>query len=322
MGQPPEVKPPAAPAPAAAVPAELRPLLIHESAHLRWFHLEEPDSPLLERLGQEFGFHELEIEDCRHQRHTAKLEEYENHIFVIGNTLHFVPETLGVWFGELAMFVGHDFLITVHVGPTRSVTERLVRVKAITKLQRPDRALYELLDSMGDRYLPVLDQIGERIDQLEDEIHQNPSPKALEEIFAVRRGLTEFRRIVGSMREMVNSLMRQRAPYYRADMAAYWRDLYDHIIRALTTIENHRELLASVLEIYLTSMANRTNEVMKVLPVWATIALPLVVLTGYFGMNFPHLPMIESPYGHLVITLAMIALTVGLLFFFRKRRIF
>ena len=124
------------------------------------------------------------------------------------------------------------------------------------------------------------------------------------------------------MREMVNSLMRQRAPYYRADMAAYWRDLYDHIIRALTTIENHRELLASVLEIYLTSMANRTNEVMKVLTVWATIALPLVVLTGYFGMNFPHLPMIESPYGHLVITLAMIALTVGLLFFFRKRRIF
>src|SRR3989304_974974 len=236
MGQPPEVK---TPAPAPAVPAELRPLGIHGGAHLRGYHLEEPDSPLLERLGQEFGFHELEIEDCRHQRHTAKLEEYENHIFVIGNTLHFVPETLGVWFGELAMFVGHDFLITVHVGPTRSVTERLVRVKAITKLQRPDRALYELLDSMGDRYLPVLDQIGERIDQLEDEIHQNPSPKALEEIFAVRRGLTEFRRIVGSMREMVNSLMRQRAPYYRADMAAYWRDLYAPIIPAPTTLWNH-----------------------------------------------------------------------------------
>src|SRR3989304_4199008 len=316
MGQPPEVK---TPAPAPTVPAELRPLPIHESAHLRWFHLEEPESPLLERLGQEFGFHELEIEDCRHQRHTAKIEEYENHIFVLGNTLHFVPETLGVWFGERAMFVGHDFLITVHVGPTRSVTERLVRVKAITKLQRPDRALYELLDSMGDRYLPVLDQIGERIDQLEDEIHQNPSPKALEEIFALRRGLTEFRRIVGSMREMVNSLMRQRAPYYRADMAAYWRDLYDHIIRALTTIENHRELLASVLEIYLSSMANRTNDVMKVLTVWATIALPLVVSPGYLGMNFQHLPLLEWRYGPMMVNALVILLPVGLLYFFRKR---
>src|SRR3989304_4820234 len=150
MGQPPEVK---TPAPPAAVPPELRPLLIHESAHLRWFHLEEPDSPLLERLGQEFGFHELEIEDCRHQRHTAKLEEYENHIFMIGNTLHFVPETLGVWFGELAIFVGHEFLITVHVGPTRSVTQRGQRVRAIARVRRPDRPLYELLDSMVDRYL-------------------------------------------------------------------------------------------------------------------------------------------------------------------------
>jgi len=317
MGQPPEVK---TPAPAPAVPAELAPLLIHQSAHLRWYHLEEPDSPLLERLGQEFGFHELEIEDCRHQRHTAKLEEYENHIFVIGNTLHFVPETLGVWFGELAMFVGHDFLVTVHVGPTRSVTERRQRVKAITKLQRPDRALYELLDSMADRYLPVLDQIGERIDQIEDEIRAALTTKCLEEIFALRRGLTEFRRIVSSMREMVNSLMRQRAPYYRADMAAYWRDLYDHIIRALSTIENHRELLASVLEIYLSSMANRTNDVMKVLTVWATIALPLVVITGYFGMNFEHLPLLQSWQGMTAVTLLLVGLPAGMLAYFHRRR--
>jgi magnesium transporter len=121
------------------------------------------------------------------------------------------------------------------------------------------------------------------------------------------------------MREMVNTLMRQRAPYYRADMAAYWRDLYDHIIRALTTIENHRELLASTLEIYLSSVANRTNDVMKVLTVWATIALPLVVITGYFGMNFQHLPLLEWRYGPMMINLLVVALPVGLLYFFRKR---
>lgn len=300
--------------------AELAGLLVHSSPNLRWYHVEEPESPLLDRLAQEFGFHELELEDCRHLRHMAKLEEYENHIFVIANTLHFVPETLGVWFGELDIFLGQDFLVTVHVGPTRSVQDVLPRIQAVAKNQRPDRVLYVLLDHMVDRYLPVLDQMGDRIDSIEDEIHKSPTSKTLEEIFALRRGLTEFRRVVGSMREMVNVITRQRAPYYRADMAAYWRDLYDHIIRALTEIETYRELLSSVLEVYLTSIANRTNEIMKALTVWATIALPLVVITGYFGMNFAYLPFLESRLGTLVTTGVLVGLPVVLLLFFRKRR--
>jgi len=317
MGQPPEVK---TPAPAPAVPAELAPLLIHQSAHLRWYHLEEPDSPLLERLGQEFGFHELEIEDCRHQRHTAKIEEYDNHIFVIANTLHFVPETVGVWFGELAMFLGQDFLVTVHLGPTRSVKEVVLKVKATTKMQRPDRVFHTLLDSMIDRYLPVLDQIGDRIEVVEDEIHRNPTPKTLEDIFALKRGLVEFRRTVGSMREMVNAVMRLRPPYFRADMAAYWRDLYDHVIRGMTIIESYRDLLASVLEVYLTATANRTNEIMKVLTIYATILLPMVVITGFFGMNFEHLPLLESKHGTTLVYVLMIASSLGLIIYFRRKR--
>jgi len=320
MGQPPETKAPAEAKAPAPVPAELAPLLIHESAHLRWFHLEEPDSPLLDRLAQEFGFHELEIEDCRHQRHTAKLEEYENHIFIIANTLHFVPETLGVWFGELAFFVGAEFLVTVHLGPTRSVKEVLAKLKAVAKMQRPDRVAYLLLDNMVDRYLPVLDSLGDRIDEIEDEVTRQPTPKTLEDIFALRRGLSEFRRTVGSMREMVNAIMRQRAPYYRADMAAYWRDLYDHVIRGLTMIETYRDLLASVMEIYLTAVANRTNEIMKALTVWATVAVPLVIITGYFGMNFEHLPFLQSREGMLGTTLLLVVLPVAMFLFFRKRR--
>ena len=305
---------------APTVAAELAPLLIHQSQHLRWFHLEEPDSPLLERLGQEFGFHELEIEDCRHQRHTAKIEEYDNHIFVIANTLHFVPETVGVWFGELAMFLGQDFLVTVHLGPTRSVKEVVPKVKATTKMQRPDRVFHTLLDSMIDRYLPVLDQIGDRIEVVEDEIHRNPTPKTLEDIFALKRGLVEFRRTVGSMREMVNAVMRLRPPYFRADMAAYWRDLYDHVIRGMTIIESYRDLLASVLEVYLTATANRTNEIMKVLTIYATILLPMVVITGFFGMNFEHLPLLESEHGTTLVYVLMLASSLGLIIYFRRKR--
>lgn len=305
--------------PAAAAP-ELAPLLLHQSQHLRWYHLEDPDSHLLERLGQEFGFHELEIEDCRHQRHTAKIEEYDNHIFAIANTLHFVPETVGVWFGELAMFLGQDFLVTVHLGPTRSVNEVAPKVKATAKMQRPDRVFHALLDNMIDRYLPVLDQIGDRIEEVEDEIHRDPTPKTLEDIFALKRGLVEFRRTVGTMRELISSIMRLRAPYHRADMAAYWRDLYDHIIRGLTIIESYRELLASVLEVYLTAAANRTNEIMKVLTIYATILLPMVVITGYFGMNFAHLPLLESRYGTSLVHILMVLSSLGLLIYFHKKR--
>lgn len=313
MEQPTETKLPAK----TAGPASVQ---IHDTPHLRWHHVEEPESPVLDQLAQEFSFHELEVEDCRHRRHTAKFEEYENHIFVIVNTLHFVPDTLGVWFGEVAFFVGQDFLVTVHLGPTRSVKAVLPRVQTVSKLQRPDRVLHAMTDFMVDRYLPVLDQLGDRIEKIEDEIQASPTPKILEDIFALRRGLAEFRRTVGSMREMVAGIMRLRAPFYRADMTAYWRDLYDHIIRALTMIETHRELLASVLEVHMTATANRTNEIMKVLTIWATIVLPLVVVTGYFGMNFRHLPLMDSPNGVAFVHIVMILLTVGLLIYFRKRR--
>ena len=299
---------------------DLAKLEILRTPHLRWYHLEDPQSPLLEQLAQEFQFHELEVEDCRHRAQRAKLEEYEHHIFVVANTLHFVPETLGVWFGELDVFIGQDFIVTVHVGPTRSVREVLPRVKAAVKLQRPDKILHALLDNLVDRYIPVLDTIGEHIDKLEDEVWAGPTAKSLEEIFALKRGLIELRRTVATMREAVNAIMRLRLPYMRADMAAYWRDLYDHIVRALDMIETYRDLLTGVLDVHLSATANRTNEIMKVLTIYATIVLPLYLITGYFGMNFPNLPLLKHAYGVAIVHIGMIVLTVGLLIFFRRRR--
>jgi len=305
---------------AVAPTIDLTKLEILCTPHLRWYHLEDPQSPLLEQLAQALQFHELEVEDCRYRPQRAKLEEYENHVFVIANSLHFVPETLGVWFGELDIFVGQDFIVTVHTGPTRSVSEVLPRVKAAVKLQRPDKVLHALLDNLVDRYTPVLDTIDDHIDKLEDEVWAGPTAKSLEEVFALKRGLIELRRTVVTMREAVNAIMHLRPPYLRADMAAYWRDLYDHIVRALDMIETYRDLLTGVLDAYLSATANRTNEIIKVLTIYATILLPLYLITGYFGMNFPNLPLLKHPYGVAILHIGMIVLTVGLLIFFRRRR--
>jgi len=301
-------------------PAELASLEVLRTPSLVWYHLEDPFSPLLDYLAQAHQFHELEVEDCRHRGQRAKLDEYENHIFVVATTLHFVPETCGVWFGELHIFIGADFLLTVHVGPTRSVSEVLPRVKANPKLQRPDKIVHALLDNIIDRYPPVLDTIGERIDELEDEVWAGPAAKSLSDIFALKRSLIEFRRTLATMREMVNSYLRLRPPFLRADMTAYWRDLYDHIVRALDLTETFRDLLTGVLEVHLSAIANRTNEIMKALTIFATIVLPLYLISGYFGMNFPNLPLLHHPSGVLIVNLSMLAVTVGLLFYFRWRR--
>lgn len=305
----------------AAPPAEvqLAPLEILRTPSLRWYHLEDPASPLLDQLAQVFQFHELEVEDCRHRGQRAKMEEYENHVFVVATTLHFVPETCGVWFGELHVFVGPDFVVSVHVGPTRSVSEVLPRIKANPKLQRPDKILHALLDNIIDRYPPVLDTIGERIDELEDEVWADPTPKCLSDIFALKRSLLEFRRAVASVREMVNAFLRLRPPYLRADMAAYWRDLYDHLVRALELIDSYRDLLTGVLEVHLSSTANRTNNIVKALTIFATISMPLLVVSGFYGMNFPNLPLLNHPLGATVASVAMVLLSGGLLLYFRRR---
>jgi len=309
----------AAPKPATpAAPAELAPLLLHESQHLRWYHLEEPESPLLDRLAQEYNFHELEIEDCRHLRHTAKIEEYENHVFLIANTLHFVLETLGVWFGELDFFIGQDFLVTVHTGPTRSVKDVLVKVKAMAKLQRPDRVLHALLDNMVDRYLPVLDDIEEQIEEFESMAYENPSPELLTKIFVLKRALISFRRVAGMMREVVNHILYREEEWLRSQHA-YFRNVYDHVVRALDFAETYRDILTGVLDVHLTATANRTNETMKILTIFATLATPFLLVTGYYGMNFEYLPLLHHPYGFAIVSVGMVVIALGMLWFFRKR---
>lgn len=314
-----QAQPPAVEAAALAVPAELAGIEVLRTPHLRWYHLEDPSSPLLDQLAQLFQFHELEVEDCRHRGQRAKIEEYENHMFAVATTLHFLPETCGVWFGELHVFAGADFIVTVHVGPTRSVSEVLPRVKATPKLQRPDKILHALLDNIIDRYPLVLDTLGDRIDELEDEVVEGASPKSLNDIFAIKRGLVEFRRAVSSMREMVNVYLRQRPPYLRADMTAYWRDLYDHLVRALEAIDTYRDLITGVLEVHLSVTANRTNNIVKALTIFATISMPLLVISGYYGMNFSNLPLLNHPLGVALATVLMIVFAGGMVLYFRRR---
>ena len=292
--------------------------LLGTRAGFRWFHVEDVRGPALDQLAAEFGLHELAMEDCRNERQRAKLEEYENHLFVIVNTVHFNPEKNECWFGEFDIFVGKDFLISVHDGPSRTVGAVRPKFEADPRLAHPGRLLHALLDCVVDRYLPVLDSNDDRIDALEEEVHRGPSPRLISEIFAIKRALIDFRRVAISMREVINQLLHRTEPWLRSQQA-YFRNVYDHIVRALDFVESYRDILTGVLDVHLTATANRTNEIVKALTIFATLALPFLLVTGYFGMNFAGLPLLNHPHGALYVSGGMAAIALVLLWLFKRR---
>jgi magnesium transporter len=197
-----------------------------------------------------------------------------------------------------------------------------VRVRASEEnVDRLDRLFYMIVDEIVDGYQPVLDKLADEISEIEDVVLDHPDPETLSRIFSLKRKLVEFRRIAGGMREVVNSLIRRENGIVGDDLDPYFRDIYDHIIRTVDLIETYRDLLSGALDIYLSAVANRTNEVMKVLTIWGTVALPLVIITGFFGMNL-HLPWADNPHGIDYAVGLMAISTIAVLVYFKMKHWF
>ena len=286
-------------------------------SHLQWFDIADPASPELDELARRFGLHELQIEDCRHRPQRPKTEEHDHYIFTVLKHMH---DPADLEFDDIDVFIGPDFLITVHRAD--SAVFDAVRNRAQQEhTDRLDRIFYMIVDKIVDAYQPVLDKLADDIADIEDVVLEQPDPEMLARIFALKRKLVGFRRVAGGMREVVNELMRREKGLLGDDLDVYFRDIYDHIIRTVELIETYRDLLSGALDIYLSAVANRTNEVMKILTVWGTVALPLVIITGFFGMNLK-LPW-EGSYLGTAFVLALMAIsTIVVLVYFKIKRWF
>ncbi len=288
---------------------------------LLWLDLEDPMSHELDELAARYGFHELAIEDCRHHIQLAKLDYYDGYSFLIINSTHYTEKPCEVRVREIDAFIGSDYIVTVHEGPSRAVNEIQKRLTSNAKhFERPDQVLHAMIDVVVDRYLPTLDHIGDTIDKVEDDLLISPDVSLLSTIFDLKRGLLQFRRAVASQRELLNMLIRDDTPFVHEDMRVYFRDVYDHAVRAMDMVETYRDLLTGGLDIYLTQMANRTNNIVKGLTILATIMLPLTLVTGYFGMNFDYIPLLKDPHGIWYATAGMLAITVSMLVFFTHKK--
>jgi magnesium transporter len=286
-----------------------------------------PDPDTLRTLGRQFDLQDLALEDVLNSGQRPKLDVYDGQLFLVLSLPQFVDGHLQV--AQISIFAGEKYVIVfnpLQVDPFEPIRKRL-RPPNNHRLRtrNVDYLLYALIDLVIDAGFPVLEAIGERIEQLEDDLLESPDRDIISEIHAVRRELLLLRRRLWPQREVVSGLLRGDVALIEEQTHPYLRDCYDHTIQIMDLQESFREVSTSLLEVYLSSVSNRTNEIMRVLTIIATIFIPLTFIVGIYGMNFEHsespwaMPELHWYYGYPFIWGVMLTLVGGMLWFFRRR---
>jgi len=285
-----------------------------------WVDVSDPTSLDFDSLARQFGFHPLSIEDCRHQHQRPKVEEFPGYYFIV--LYEAVLNDLGrLQLGELGIFLGKNYLVTVHSESIRAIetAERLWRSWTDLAERGTGLLAYLLIDAIVDDYLPLLDTVSDRMDSLEDRIFADFQDESLEEIFRIKKELLLLRRAVTPLRDVFNTLLRREQPIFSRETHTYFQDVFDHLIRVADTIDTLRDMVGSMMDAYLSISGNRMNLVMKRLTSIATILMSVTLVAGIYGMNFDYMPELKWRYGYVGALLSM--LVVGLAIYSHFRRI-
>lgn len=284
-----------------------------------WHDIRDPQDAELDRLAKLYNLHPLHIEDCRHRNQNAKLEQQNDYLFIVLKSVE-VNEECVIDLGDLDFFIGQNYLITVQEKECPAVSEIIERAHRITENLRPDQLFHRIMDLLIDSYPPILDRFSDRIDEMEDQALADPEPVMLQQIFDMKRALLQFRRAMSNTREVAGHLLRSQFAVIRPDMMPFFRDVYDHLVRNLDSVEVFRDLLAGATELYLSSVANQTNQVMKVLTVCGTIATPAIVIGGIYGMNLKHLPFADRTHSFGIVIALMLGASLLMIAVMRRFR--
>jgi len=295
--------------------------LLSDPEILLWLDLERPTQEEIALLHQVFRFHPLAVEDVIHAFQRPKIEKYENYFFIVLYAVspHDASEELNP--KELALFVGPNYLVTVHPDaiPVIGEVTALWQASDQTSAHNVTWLLYLLLDAIVDDYFPVVDSLADRTDALENRIFAEEETAALQGIFELKRVLLALRRVVAPERDVVNVLMRREHPFIDVRYLAYLQDVYDHLSRLTESIDVFRDILASALDAHLSVVSNRLNQVMKTLTALSAMLMTSGLVAAIYGMNFRRMPELEWTYGYPFALLLMLGIVVALgLFFHRK----
>jgi magnesium transporter len=271
-------------------------------------------------LRAEFAFHPLAIDDALREQHVPKIDNWGDYAYAVVHEVRFESDSLDLDTHELDIFLGPNYLVTHHHQAIDAV-ERLwtaCHTDQRRLARGADYMLYELLDLLTSDYMPVVDEIDDTCDRLEDEVFSRPSQHTLNTIFALKRAVLHLRRIISPQREVLNRLARDTYTMIDPEDRIYFRDVYDHLVRLVDINDSLRDLISGTLDTYLSVTSNRINEVMKVLTVFTALFMPISFLAGFFGMNFVHLPF-NNPALLAGALALMVAAPVTMIIWFRSR---
>ena len=278
---------------------------------------------IIEKVGQHFNVHPLVLEDIVNTGQRPKSEEFEDLIFVVLKMLHYDENSEKITSEQFSLVLGPNFLISfqeIQGDVFRTVRERIRKPKTRIRKAGCDYLAYALIDAIVDHYFLILEKLGENIEALEEDLLENPSPETLQTLHEMKREMIYLRKQIWPIRELINSLVKGESSLINESTRLFFRDIYDHTIQIIDTIESYRDILSGMLDIYLSTLSNKMNEVMKVLTIIATIFIPITFVAGIYGMNFKFMPELEWRWGYVMVW-AIIVVVVGIMIgFFKKKQ--
>ncbi|VGO18136.1 magnesium/cobalt transporter CorA [Pontiella sulfatireligans] len=283
------------------------------------------DTEAVGRIGSEFGIHPLVLEDILHTTQRPKLEDLGDYLFLVVRMLFVEPDTNAIHSEQISFILTKHCLISFQEASGDVfdvIRDRLRKGHGRIRKMGADYLLYALMDAIVDNYFLVLEKTGEQIEGIEQSLMENPNSLLLNELYAQKRELLYIRKAIWPLREAIGGLERGESKLLTAKISAYLRDLYDHTIQVIDTVETFRDMLSGVQDLYLSSMGQKTNQVMQVLTVIATIFIPLTFVAGIYGMNFEHMPELGWKYSYPSVWVVMVLVAIGMLVYFRRNKWF
>ena len=287
------------------------------------------DVQIIEKLGKRFELHPLVLEDVLHTGQRPKCEDYDKYLFVVLTMLNYNDDNQAVETEQVSIVLGSNFVISFQerIGDVfEQIRDRLRNAKGRIRKMGADYLAYALLDAVVDGYFAILEKMGEKIEALEEELVEDPTEQTLQQIHRLKREMIILRKSVWPLREVISGLQRSESALIKEATGVYLRDVYDHTIQIIDTIESFRDMVSGMVDLYLSSISNKMNAVMKVLTIIATIFIPLTFIAGIYGMNFNaeesplNMPELNWYWGYPAALLAMAVVAVIMLFYFRRKK--
>ena len=299
-------------------------LSFRNKSSVMWLNIDGVHQPeIIEQVGKSFGLHPLVAEDIASTGQRPKMEDFDDYIFVVLRMLRFDDRENETRTEQISIILGADFVVSFQEREGDvfdTIRERLRNNKGRIRKQGADYLAYTLIDAIVDNYFMVLEKLGEIIEEVEDKLVANPTSETLQTIHDLKREMIFLRKSVWPLREVINRLERSESPLIHKSTWVYLRDVYDHTIQVMDAVETFRDMLSGMLDIYLSSVSNRMNEVMKVLTVIATIFIPLTFLAGIYGMNFRYMPELEQAWSYPAVLILMLVIALVMIVYFRRKK--